>query len=246
VIFKPEHPHEHNLGDGSWVISKGLENQGGWTEEQVIGHDLGGSHQEDWYKNTDWQGAGYGGSQGTGHGGWLGGKVIEDAVLGSGNAGGLPKHETSHIGLAGTNIGGFKKERDIIFSGKGKGREGGLGVVVHGKFLSDGAGLGGSNHGRWQNLHGREEGSVITGTIGSEGQYEVKEQIDGHEGLNGGVFVNTGKYGGVISGDWAKPVIGDSGGHPSVSSSEVKGHTGTSYSTFVLHDRPVKDKRHFA
>jgi hypothetical protein len=243
VILKPELPHEHNLGGDSWIVSKGLDNLGGWTEEHVIGHNLGGSHQNDWYKNTGWQGAG--------HGPWRDGKVAEDVVLGSGNAGGFIKHETPHIGLAGRNPGGLKKERHIIFSGKApggqqtlKGQGGDLDWVVHGKFLSDGSGLRGSNHVRWQNLHGHEAGSVITGTIGSEGQYEVKEPSEGEKGLSGGAFVNSGKYGGAISGHWDKPVIGHSGGHPSVSSSEVKGQTGTSYSTFVLHDRPAKGKRH--
>jgi hypothetical protein len=219
-------------------VSKGLENLGGWTEENVLGHNLGGSHQEDLYKNTGWQGAG--------QGPWHDGKVTEGIVLGSGNAGGLIKQETTHIGLTGRNLGGMKKQRDIIFSGKGsvgrqalKGQEVDLGGVFQGKYVGD----GGSKHGKWQNLH-VHEGGVITGTIGSEGQYEVKEQSEGEKGLNGGAFLNTGKY--VIGGEWDKPVIGPSGGHPSVSSSEVKGHTGTSYSTFVLHERPTKNKRHFA
>jgi hypothetical protein len=242
--LKPENDHQQNIGGGSWLLSKGLENLGGWTEEHVIGHNLGGSHQEDLHKNTGWQGAG--------HIGWLDGKVTEGIVLGSGNAGGLIKHETPQIGSTGRNLGDLKKERDIIFSGKRsvglqalKGQDGDLGGVVHDKFVGDGAGLRASNHGKWQNLH-FQEGGVITGTIGSEGQYEVKEQFEDEKGLNGGAFLNTGKYGGVIGGEWGKPVIGHSGGHPSVSSSEVKGHRGTSYSTFVMHDRPTKDNRHFA
>jgi len=238
VILQPEQNHE----SGSWFVSKGLENLGGWTEEHVIGHDLGGSNQEDLYKNTGWQGAG--------HGHWLDGKVTEGLVLGSGNAGGVIKQETTHIGLTGINLGGAKKQRDTIFSGKGSvgrqalnGHEGDLGGVVHGKYIGDVAGVRGSKHGKWQNLN-FHEGGVITGTIASAGQYEVKEPFEGEKGLNGGAFLNNGKY--VIGGEWDKPVIGHSGGHPSVSSSEVKGHTGTSYSTFVLHERPTKDKRHFA
>jgi hypothetical protein len=233
VILQPE----QHLGGGSWLVSEGLENLGGWTEEHVLGHNLGGSHQEDLYKNTGWQGAGQS------H--WHDGKFTEGIVLDSGNAGGLIKQETTHAGLT-----GMKKQRDIIFSGKGsvgqqavQGQEGYLGGVVQGKFVGDGAGVRGSKHGKWQNLH-VHEGGVITGTIGSEGQYEVKEQFDGEKGQNGGAFLNTGKY--VIGGEWDKPVIGHSGGHPSVSSSEVKGHTGTSYSTFVLHERPTKDRRLFA
>lgn len=238
VILKPE----HNLGDDSWLVSKGIENLGGWTEEHVLGLDLGGSQHEDLYKNTGWQGAG--------QGRWLDGKVTEGVVLGGGKAGGLIEQETTHTGLTGRNLGGIKKQRDIIFSGKGsvglqalKGHEGDLGGVVQGKYVSDGAGVRGSKHEKWQNLH-VHEGDVITGTIGSGGQYEVKEQFEGDKGPNGGAFLNTGKY--VIGGEWDKPVIGHSGGHPSVSSSEVKGHTGTSYSTFVLHERPTKDKRLFA
>ena len=238
MILKPE----HNLGGDSWIVSKGLENLGGWTEEHVIGHSLGESNQEDLYKNTGWQGAG--------QGPWLDGKVTEGIALGSGNAGGLIKQETTHIGLTGRNLGGVKQQRDIIFSGKGyvghhalKGHEGDLGGVVQGKYVGDGAGVRGSKYGKWQNLH-VHEGGVITGTIASDGQYEVKEQSEGEKGLNGGIFLNNGKY--VIGGEWDKPIIGHSGGHPSVSSSEVKGHTGTSYSTFVLHERPTKDKRHFA
>lgn len=245
VFLKPENHHEHSLGGGGWLLSKGLENLGGWTEEHVIGHNLEGSHQEDWHKNTGWQGEG--------HSRWLDGKVTENVALGGGNAGGLIKHERPHVGLAGRNLGGLKKQRDIIFSEKGsgvrqslKGQGGDLGALVHGKFLGDGAGLRGSNRGKWQQLNDHEEGSVITGTIVSEGQYEVKEQLDSDKGFNAGVFANTGKYGGIISGDWDKPVISHGGGHPSTSSSEVKGHKGASYSTFVLHDTPIKDKRHFA
>lgn len=236
-------PEEHLVG-GSWLVSEGLENMGGWTEEHVLGHNLGGSHHEDLYKNTGWQGAG--------QGRWHDGKFTEGIVLGSGNAGGLIKQETSHTGLTGRNPGGIKKQREIIFSGKGsvglqgqvlKGHEGDLGGVIQGKFVGDGSGVPGSKHGKWQNID-VHEGGVITGTIGSEGQYEVKEHFEGEKGLNGGAFLNTGKY--VIGGEWNKPVIGHSGGHPSVSSSEVKGHTGTSYSTFVLHERPAKNKRLFA
>lgn len=238
VILQPE----KNLGGGGWLASKGLENLGGWTEEHVIGHSLVGSNQEDMYKNTGWQGVGQG------H--WLDGKVNEGFVLGSGNAGGLIKQETTHTGLTGKNFGGVKYQRDTIFSGKGpvghqtlNGHEGDLGGVVQGKYVGDGAGVRGSQHGKWQNLH-VHDGGVITGNIASAGQYEVKEPFEGEKGLNGGAFLNTGKY--VIGGEWDKPVIGQSGGHPSVSSSEVKGHTGTSYSTFVLHESPTKDKRHFA
>lgn len=244
LILKPEIPHEQNLGGGGWFASKGLDNLGGWTEEHVTGHNLGGSHQTGLFKNTGWQAAG--------HGRWPDGKVTEDIVLGSGKVGGLIKHETPHIGLTGKNLGGLKKERDIIFSGKGsvgqqalKGHFGDLGGVVQGKFVVGGTDTTRSKRGKWQNQH-VHEGGVITGTIGSEGQYEVQEQSDGEKGLNGGAFLNTGNYGGAIGGEWDKPVIGHSGGHSSVSTSEVKGHTGTSYSTFVLHDRPKKDKGHFA
>jgi len=223
-------------------VSKGLENLGGWTEEHVIGHSLGGSNQEDLYKNRGWQGAGQG------H--WLDGKFTEGIGLGSGNAGGLIKQETTPIGLTGRNLGGVKKHRDTIFSGKEsvgrqtlKGQEGDLGGVVPSKYVGDGTGVRVSKHGKWQHLH-VHEGDVITGTIASAGQYEVKEPFEGEKGLNGGAFLNTGKY--VIGAEWDTPVIGHSGGHPSVSSSEVKGHTGTSYSTFVLHERPTKDKRRFA
>jgi len=254
VILQPE----KIFGDGGWVVSKGLENLGGGTEEHVLGHNLAGSHQEDLNKNTGWQGAG--------QGRWHDGKFSEAIVFGSGNAGGLIKQEGPHIGLTGRNLGGVKKQRDIIFSGKGsvgrhplKGQEGDLGGVVQGKFVGDGAGVGGSKHGKWQNLN-VYEGGVITSTIGSDGHYEVQEQLESEKGLNGGAFLNTGEY--VIGGEWDNPVIGHSGGHTSVSSgghplvsggghssvssSEVKGHTGTSYSTFVLHERPTKDKRRFA
>jgi len=238
VILQPE----QHLGDGSWLVSEGLENLGGWTEEHVLGHNFGGSHHEGLYKNTGWQGAG--------QGSWHDEKLTEGIVLGSGNAGGLIKQETTHTGLTGRNPGGMNKQRDIIFSGKGSvgrqvltGQEGDLGGVIQGKFFGDGSSVPGSKYGKWQNLH-VHEGGVITGTIGSEGQYEVKEQSEGEKGLKGGAFLNTGKY--VIGGEWDKPVIGHSGGHPSVSSSEVKGHTGTSYSTFVLHERPSKVKRLFA
>jgi len=238
MVLQPE----KNLGGDGWLVSKGLENLGGWTEEHVLGHNFGGSQQEDLYKNTGWQGAG--------QGPWFDGKFTEGIVSGSVNAGGLIKQETTHIGLTGRNLGGMKKQRDIIFSGKGsvgrqalKSQEGDVGGVAQGKYFGDGGGVRGSKHGQWQNLH-VQEGGVITGTIGSQGQYEVKEQFEGEKGLNGGAFLNTGKY--VIGGEWDKPVIGHSGGHPSVSSSEVKGHTGTSYSTFVLHERPTKDRRLFA
>jgi hypothetical protein len=209
-------------------LLEGLENKGGWSVEHVAAHGFSGSDHEDWYKSK--------GRHGRGHGQWHEGKVTDDFLVGIRNMG----DERPHVGSAGKNPSGWKQGNDGSFGSKGpgawegvKGHAGDLDGFVHGNFWNDGTGSRGSNRERRHQFSGHG-GNFNSDTTRHRGRYAVKEHSEEEQVRGTGVFLSTGKYGGLRAGDWD-----ESGGHRGkrspIISSEAKDHNRSSYSSTVLH-----------